>query len=225
MLTDDETEKIRVHVYRTFARSGRAPRREDLAASLGLTIEQVDAAFRRLAEQRHLVLDTDGTIVMAHPFSSINLGFSVMGRDTLWWGGCAWDSFAIPHLVAEEPSVLVATTCPTCDRPHAWTVTRDAPPAGQQVAHFLIPAARVWDDVVRACGNQRIFCNEACVNAWLGSHGHAIGSAFDLATLWRLAQHWYDGRLDTPYRRREPSEAKEYFRQVGLVGKFWGNGG
>jgi hypothetical protein len=63
------------------------------------------------------------------------------------------------------------------------------------------------------------------VNAWLGSHGHAIGSAFDLATLWRLAQHWYDGRLDTPYRRREPSEAKEYFRQVGLVGKFWGNGG
>lgn len=36
---------------------------------------------------------------MAHPFTAVPLGFSVMGQDTLWWGGCAWDSFAIPHLL------------------------------------------------------------------------------------------------------------------------------
>jgi hypothetical protein len=44
----------------------------------------------------------------------------------------------------------------------------------------------------------------------------------DLATLWRLASGWYAGRLDRGYQRWEPSEAKEYFRSVGLRGPFWG---
>jgi alkylmercury lyase-like protein len=221
-LTDEQVEAIRLHVYREFARTGRAPHHADLASAAGVSVRDVPAGLAQLARQRHLVLGPEGAIVMAHPFSSINLGFSVMGRSTLWWGGCAWDSFAIPHLVPDEADVLVATTCLACGAAHAWTVTRKSPPAGAQLAHFLIPAVRVWDDVVRACGNQRLFCGEACIASWLETTGHARGSVFDLATLWRLARHWYDGRLDTPYRRREPAEAKEYFREVGLTGSFWG---
>jgi hypothetical protein len=44
----------------------------------------------------------------------------------------------------------------------------------------------------------------------------------DLATLWRLAAHWYDGRLEEGYERREPAKALDYFRSVGLSGPFWG---
>ena len=51
-----------------------------------------------LARGRHLALGDQGQIVMAHPFSTVPLGFSVMGARTLWWGGCAWDSFALPLL-------------------------------------------------------------------------------------------------------------------------------
>src|SRR3954469_10855750 len=64
---------------------------------------------------------------MAHPFSAAPLGFSVMGRETLWWGGCAWDSFALPHLLYDEPDVLVATRCPGCDAALAWVRARGAP--------------------------------------------------------------------------------------------------
>jgi hypothetical protein len=46
---------------------------------------------------------------MAHPFSAMPLGFSVMGARTLCWGGCARDSFALPHLLSSESEVLVAT--------------------------------------------------------------------------------------------------------------------
>lgn len=145
-----------------------------------------------------------------------------MGERTLWWGGCAWDSFALPHLLPDEPDVLVATRCPGCDAALAWVVGRDAPPAGDEVAHFLIPAAHIWDDVVRSCGNQRLFCGEACVAAWLSRTGSARGYVMDLATLWRLARGWYAGRLERGYRRREPSEAQDYFRSVGLSGPFWG---
>jgi hypothetical protein len=44
----------------------------------------------------------------------------------------------------------------------------------------------------------------------------------DVPTLWRLAQHWYDGRLDRGYVRRDPVSAAAYLREVGLSGEFWG---
>jgi hypothetical protein len=141
-----------------------------------------------------------------------------MGARTLWWGGCAWDSFAIPHLLDDEPDVLVATRCPACDTPHAWVVGRDGPPTGDQVAHFLVPVRRIWDDVVHTCANQRLFCSIECVEAVHDQPGYVM----DLATLWRLARGWYAGRMEPGYRRRDPSSAAAYFAEAGLRGPFWG---
>jgi hypothetical protein len=194
----------------------------DLAVSLGTPEVVVRAGLADLAAQRHLALGTDGEITMAHPFTAVPLGFSVMGADRLWWGGCAWDSFAVPHLLPDQAPVLVATTCPACGRAHAWEVGTSAPPEGEQVAHFLVPAARMWDDVVRTCSHQRIFCGVACVGRWLAEEGHERGDVMDLATLWRLAAGWYAGRLERGYVRREPSAAQDYLRGVGLSGSFWG---
>ena len=217
-----DLESLRIAVYRAFAADGRAPRNDVLAQQLGTDPAGIEAGLHALAAARHLVVDADGRVVLAHPFASIPLGFSVMGARTLWWGGCAWDAFALPQLVFSEPDVLVATRCPACDRPLAWVVGRDEPPHGPEVAHFLVPMAKVWDDVVRACGNQRLFCGERCVGAWLELSGNGRGYVMDLATLWRLARGWYAGRLDPGYVRRDPSAASEYFREVGLEGPFWG---
>jgi hypothetical protein len=211
-MTDDED--LRVAIYRAFADTGSAPALPDDADTAD--------ALHRLADARHVVLDGDDRILMAHPFASIPLGFAVMGRETLWWGGCAWDSFAIPHLVDREPEVLVSTQCPGCGTPHAWVVGREAPPPGDHVAHFLTPTAHMWDDVVHTCSHQRLFCDEACVDTWLDATGNSKGYVMDLATLWRLARGWYAGRLDRGYRRREPLSAAAYFEEVGLSGPFWG---
>ncbi len=63
---------------------------------------------------------------MAHPFSAVPLGFSVMGRERLWWGGCAWDSFALPTSCTDEPDVSSRRAARRCDHPCAWVVGRDA---------------------------------------------------------------------------------------------------
>jgi hypothetical protein len=217
-----DSEDLRLAVYRRFAETGRAPQADELAAELGAEIPVVTAGLAELARARHLVLSDRGEIVMAHPFSAVPLGFSVMGRRTLWWGGCAWDSFALPHLLPGEGEVLVATRCPACGRPHAWNVGSHHPPDGEQVAHFLVPASRMWDDVVHTCGHQRLFCSEDCVDAWLKTTGADRGYVMSLGTLWRFAAHWYDGRLKRGYQRREPARAAEYLRGVGLSGPFWG---
>ncbi len=215
-------EDVRLAIYSSFARDGRPPSEVDLGGQLDLDPEVVRASIAHLARARHVVVDDAGRIVMAHPFAAVPLGFSVMGAATLWWGGCAWDSFALVHILTEQPSVLVASTCPGCSAPHAWTVRRDAPPAGEQVAHFLVPAARMWDDVLHTCANQRLFCGPACVQRWLDRTDNAQGYVMDLDTLWRLAADWYTGRLERGYTRREPSAAADYLRSVGLSGPFWG---
>jgi hypothetical protein len=217
-----DVEELRVRVYRRFVDTGGAPRLEELARELDESVTTIRAGLRKLAAARHLVLDKHDAIVMAHPFSAIPLGFSVMSATTLWWGGCAWDSFALPHLVPGAESMLLATRCPACGRAHAWNVTREGPPSGDQVAHFLVPAARMWDDVVNTCGHQRIFCSEACVADWLAATENERGYVMDLPTLWRLASRWYEGRLEAGYVRREPAAAADYLRSVGLVGPFWG---
>jgi hypothetical protein len=221
MVLTDFAERIRHAIYTCLATSGVLPDRKSFAVHLGITLEAYDSALAELARTRNVVLK-DGEVEMAHPFATRSFGFSVMGPRTLWWGGCAWDAFAIPNLVPDSPEVLVATTCPACATPHAWTVTNQGPPAGDQVAHFLTPAARIWPDAAHACENQLIYCSEECVEDWLARARYDRGYVMSLETLWRLSAHWYEGRLDTPYTRREPSAAAEYFRRVGLHGSFWG---
>jgi hypothetical protein len=217
-----DSESLRLTIYHGLARTGRAPGIDALARDLSASEAGIRDGLRDLAKARHIVLGPDEAIVMAHPFATVPLGFSVMGRETLWWGGCAWDSFALPHIVPDEPEVLVSTRCPGCGKPHAWVVGRNAPPDGEQVAHFLLPVQRIWDDVLRACGNQRLFCDPGCVDRWLAATGNERGYVMDLATLWRLGSRWYEGRLERGYVRREPSAAAQYFREVGLDGAFWG---
>jgi hypothetical protein len=170
-----DTEGLRLAVYRAFTETGRASQAGELAIQLGAEVRAVGIGLEELARARHLALGDQGQIVMAHPFSAVPLGFSVMGTRTLWWGGCAWDSFSLPQLLPDQGEVLVATRCPACGRPHAWNVGSRRPPDGDQVAHFLVPAPRMWEDVVHTCRNQRLFCSEACVDAWLAATGSARG--------------------------------------------------
>ena len=143
-----------------------------------------------------------------------------------WWGGCAWDSFAIPALV--QVRCLVAAHCPGCGRPFALDVAPDAPPQGlaetDLVAHFLVPVRHIWDDVVHACSNQLLFCSRSHVEDWLAATGHPLGAVLELPTLWRLATGWYAGRLTAGYRRRTPSEDVAFFDGLGPSGDFWCTG-
>lgn len=221
-MISDAAEAVRFALYQTLAKSGVLPSNASLAAQASVGLDDLRVVIAELADAHHLALDDAGQIELAHPFAARNFGFSVMGPSTLWWGGCAWDAFAIPHLVPGSSRVLVASCCPACSTPHAWTVEKAAPPSGLEVAHFLVPMDQVWPNVSHACANQQIFCSEECVDEWLAERRLERGYVMDLPTLWRLSAHWYEGRLGTPYERREPSEAAQYFQSVGLRGPFWG---
>ena len=140
----DAVERVRRAVYDTFASQGRVPGTQRIGELAAVGEAQVKEAVAEFSAQRQLALDQAGNIVMAHPFTTLNLGFFVMGERNLWWGGCAWDSFAIPSLVKYEPSVLVATTCPA-RAAAAHVPTRKARPCASEPAFASWPAAaRPW---------------------------------------------------------------------------------
>ncbi|MFF3091463.1 hypothetical protein ACFVRB_41430 [Streptomyces nojiriensis] len=152
----DGTERVRLAVYRGFARTGKAPGAAELAALTGLGPDRVRRELRTLHERHDLVLDREDSdhVVMAHPLASV--------------------------------------------------------------------PRRAWDDVVRTCANQRLFCSTDCVDARLRRTGQERGHVMDLATLWHFAGDWYTGRLDPGYTRRDPAAATAYFAGVGLRGPFRG---
>lgn len=99
-------EDLRLAIYHHFAAHGTAPSVAQLVEKLHQAAPDIHQGLQRLASARHIVLAADGShsIIMAHPFSAVPLGFSVMGKRTLWWGGCAWDSFALPHVLPDDDS-------------------------------------------------------------------------------------------------------------------------
>lgn len=98
----DRDEDERLAIYTALAATGRLPSQRELIDVTGQTGDEVDQAIEQLATSRHLVFDDAHEVVLAHPFATRNFAFSVMGDHTLWWGGCAWDAFAIPNLVPAE---------------------------------------------------------------------------------------------------------------------------
>jgi hypothetical protein len=217
---EQRLRELRQVVYREFVEEGRPPTAAEAARRLQIGVEEVLAGWGRLHDRHVLVLDEDRVgIRMAHPFSARQMHFVVASAEQKWWGGCAWDSYGI--MAALDQPMLVATTCPGCGRPLALQADPEAPPEEPFVVHFLVPAARWWDDVVRTCSTIRLACGPGHVEDWATGSGEQVGAVVDLGTMWRLGKVWYGDRLHDDHRRRTPEEATAVFAELGLTGRFW----
>jgi hypothetical protein len=133
---------------------GRRPTVASIASTLGRDASDVEAAFDRLAAGRALVL-AQGTrdIRMAAPFAGVQTDFRVRCGDRSYYANCIWDALGIPAMLAAagRPSdANIETRCDDCASPLWIDVTagrvRAVPP--DVVAHFAVPAAQWWADIV-----------------------------------------------------------------------------
>lgn len=137
---------VRQHVYEHTVREGRPPASSVVAASLGMSQEEVLEAFARLRARRLLLLAPDsGEVVMAPPFSAVPTPFRVLAGGRAYFANCVWDAYGIAaalHLDAD-----VEASCACCGEPMSLRVRDGAPLAAAGVAHFAVPAAHWWDDL------------------------------------------------------------------------------
>jgi Alkylmercury lyase len=227
---DRDQAAVRLAIYRGLAAQGRPPSVAELAAETGLAETAVRSALQDLHDAHAIVLTPARDAVrMAHPFSAAPMGFVVSaegpGRagyagDRMWWGGCAWDSFGIGAALGEP--VVIRTRCPGCGRDLTVQAGPAQPPEPDLAVRIPCPARRWWDDVVGTCTNIRLFCDRSHAQAWAARAAvPPAGLVIPAVTVWRLAQPWYDDRLDPGWSPRPTAAAQRLLGQVGLTGDFW----
>jgi hypothetical protein len=134
-LTDVE---LRRRIFRHFADERRAPTPEDVGAA--------PEDYERLAAAHALVLRDDSGIRIANPFSGVPTGHVAEASGRSWDANCAWDALGI--LAALGLDGAVHTACADCSEPLRVEVRDAALVPTEAVAHFLVPAARWYDDLV-----------------------------------------------------------------------------
>lgn len=143
----DSVDRVRAHIYRTFADTGWPPEMPAIAAALGEPARAVREAIDTLVSRHAIILTPDGTAIeRALPFSAVPTAFRVVAGPHAWWANCVWDALGIPPLVGA--SGLVHTTCADCDRAVTLAVDPvEGPDRTDLTAHFLLPASRWYDDI------------------------------------------------------------------------------
>jgi len=147
-MTSDLETTVKLAIYQTIAETGRAPTSEELGVSTGFSESEVRSAFERLHARRLLVPEPgDPTrIRMAPPFSGIPTPFPVESRGKRYYANCAWDAYGIPAALHAD-AVIPASDAFTGE-PLALEVRGGRPIPRPYVAHFAVPAARWWEDIV-----------------------------------------------------------------------------
>ena len=142
----ERDRQLRNLTYRRFVELGRAPSLAELAGELGIEPDDLAASWRRLHDEHALVLDPDGEIRMAAPFSAVLTPYGVRAAGRSWFANCAWDAFGV--CVALGSDGEVSSACPDCGEPIEIAFRKGRADPDEHVVHLLVPAARWWDDIV-----------------------------------------------------------------------------
>ncbi len=136
---------VRAHVYDVTFAKGTPPRIAAAASALGAPEDDVRESLKRLAAARMLVLQSDGEILMANPFSAVPTAFPVTVGDRTYYGNCIWDALGIPAMLGRD--AVVDTSCADCGTAARVEVTNGAV-RDDGIMHFAIPARDWWKDIV-----------------------------------------------------------------------------
>jgi hypothetical protein len=138
---------IRNLTYQQFVERGRAPTSTEVAARVGVGVDEIRTTWHRLHEAHALVLDiSTGEIRMAHPFSAVRTAFRVHADGRWWFANCAWDAFGV--CAALDTDGRIETTCADCGDLLACEVLDRRPDNTTLLFHCLVPATAWWDDIV-----------------------------------------------------------------------------
>lgn len=147
-MSDELDTKVKLEIYRIIAESGSAPTSAEVAEATDLAEEEVLGAFARLHSKRLLVPEpNDPTrIRMAPPFAGVSTAFPVEAKGKRYYANCVWDAYGIAAALHSD-AVSHASDGHTGE-PLTLEVRNGQPVSQPYVAHFAIPAAHWWDDIV-----------------------------------------------------------------------------
>ena len=139
--------QVKLAIYNHFAETGRRPSVEDVTERVAADAESVLDAYGRLAAQRLLVLEDDGSSIrMASPFSGVPTQHVIESGGVQYYANCAWDALGVGAALQRPSTVL--SRCEQSGEPLQLEVGVDGPEPSDWLFHCLVPAANWWDDIL-----------------------------------------------------------------------------
>ncbi len=139
--------RTKLAIYHHFAETGIAPSPRTIAERVGASVDEILEAYRRLASNRLLVLESDAaTIRMASPFSGVPTQHVVIADQRQYFANCAWDALGV--VAALRKPGIVYSRCEQSLERLRLVVGVDGPESSDWLFHCLVPAAQWWDDIV-----------------------------------------------------------------------------
>lgn len=147
-MPEDLETTVKLTLYGITAESGILPGSAEVAEAVNIAEEDVRAAFARLQAKRLLVLEPGdpSRIRMAPPFSGIPTAFPVEARGKRYFANCVWDAFGVA--AALRADAVIPASDGFSAEPLTLEIKNNRPIAQSYVAHFAVPAAHWWDDIV-----------------------------------------------------------------------------
>ena len=142
---DEADRLLRNATYGLLVELGRPPQPAEVAKTIGISVAQVEAGWRRLHDAHALVLHPSGGIRMAHPFSGVPTVHRVQAAGRSWFANCAWDAIGICAALHTDGDI--DTACPCCDEEITVSI-RDSEPSDESLLfHCFVPARDWWVDI------------------------------------------------------------------------------
>jgi len=144
----DLTTAVKMTIYQTIAETTQAPDVGQVAEAMALPAPDVQGAFESLAGQRLLVLEPgDKTrIRMAPPFSGITTPMRVRAAGKSYYANCSWDALGVAAALHQDADI--DAHCAHSGEPIPIRVRDGQVEMVDCVAHFAVPAALWWQDIV-----------------------------------------------------------------------------
>ena len=148
MPEQDFDTTVKLALYGITADTGSIPNAGEVAQAIQSTEKQVIAAFARLHSKRLLVPEPNdpARIRMAPPFSGIPTDFPVEARSRRYYANCVWDAYGVAAALHSD-AVIPARDGQTGES-LTLEIEKGMPVLHPYVAHFAVPAAHWWDDIV-----------------------------------------------------------------------------
>ena len=148
IVNDEIDTKVKLAIYRITAETGTVPTLAEVAQSIDVDQENVLGAFGRLHAKRLLVPEpgNPSRIQMAPPFSGVPTAFPVEAKGKRYFANCVWDAYGIAAALHSD-AVIPASDGHTAESLTLEVRSGQAVPR-PYVAHFAVPAAHWWDDIV-----------------------------------------------------------------------------
>jgi hypothetical protein len=137
--------RLRSFIYDHFVSKGTAPVVKEMASGLSSPMRAIRAALSRLAATHAFVLQENGELWRAAPFSAVPTAFPVQIGKRSWWGNCIWDALGIPAMLHQD--AVIPASCGCCNDELTLKMTKGKLSGPKGVVHIAVPARHWYDDI------------------------------------------------------------------------------